>query len=374
MANLEKLRCMVHLESLEHSAQQQIYNALELDFLKTLAIMPDCHMGYLLPIGGVALLDGVISPEYVGNDQGCGMCCAVTDMDAELLGDWNDKIGIFNQIYKRIPIGVGQQRSLSKNYKQFESASDNKELNKRVNAKQYIQLGTLGAGNHFIEIGKNSDNKVVVTIHSGSRNIGYTIAAYYIHLSRQEDKHLPNGFLDLNSDVGQAFEEDLRFSLQYALDNRMIMMHDVLEIIGFKPHEIVGYLKNIINENHNHAVITEDGVLHRKGATPAETGVLGVIPGTMRSGVYITKGLGNEHFLNSASHGAGRILGRKKAKQTLKLEDHQRLMEGIVAKVDMSTLDESHQAYKNIDNIIAHQDGIVIDIVDHVEPLINVKG
>ena len=129
-----------------------------------------------------------------------------------------------------------------------------------------------------------------------------------------------------------------------------------------------------INENHNHAVVTKDGVLHRKGATPAEKGVLGVIPGTMKSGTYITIGLGNDKFLNSASHGAGRVLGRKAAKRELTLEQHQNWMKGIVAKVEESTIDEAHGAYKDLDDVIRYQEGIVIDVVDYVKPLINVKG
>jgi tRNA-splicing ligase RtcB len=193
-------------------------------------------------------------------------------------------------------------------------------------------------------------------------------------MTKQEDKHLPKGFLDLNSDFGKAYEEDMRFALQYALDNRMIMMISTLDILGYNAHQMVPILKNVINENHNHAVITPYGVLHRKGATPAEKGTLGVIPGTMKSGVYITMGLGNEEYLNSASHGAGRRLGRKAAKKAIDIEDHKNSMKGIVAKVDESTLDESHKAYKNLATVIGHQEGIVIDVVDYVRPLINVKG
>jgi len=372
--NFEKLKTLIPLEDLDWGAKEQIYAALDLDFLKTLAIMPDCHQGYLLPIGGIALLDGVISPEYVGFDIGCGMCCCVTDMDSTDLGDWNDKIGIFNKIYKRIPVGIGQMKSLPEDYKDFYSASGGKDLNQRVNAKLTLQLGTLGSGNHFIEIGFNRENKVVVTIHSGSRNIGHSIATYYMNLAKVEDKHLPSGFLDLSNDLGKAYEKDLRFGLQYALDNRMIMMISTLEILGFNTKDITKHLKNVINENHNHAVITINGILHRKGATPAEKGVLGVIPGSMKSGVYITKGLGNEEYLNSASHGAGRIYGRKEAKRQITLEQHQDWMKGIVAKVDESTIDESHKAYKNLAKVIGYQEGIVIDIVDYVKPLINVKG
>jgi len=373
MAILEKLKSLIPMEEIEQSAQQQIYANLELDFLKILAIMPDVHMGYTLPIGGVALLDGVISPEYVGYDIGCGMCCVITDMKAKSLKQ-RDKEKIFKKLYETIPVGVGVPREMGIANDYFVSASGNKDLNKKVNTKQYIQMGTLGGGNHFIELGESEDGWLVATIHSGSRNIGHSIADYYMKLSKQEDKDLPNGFFRLDSEFGKAYKKDLDFALNYALYNRMFMMTDVLKVLKFNSNEIKTFLRNIINENHNHAVFRIDGVLHRKGATPAEKGTLGVIPGTMKSGVYITEGLGNEEYLCSASHGAGRKMSRTKAKKMIQLSDHKHWMEGIIAKVDKSTIDESHGAYKNLRNVIKAQEGIVIDVVDYVKPLINVKG
>jgi len=374
MASLKKLKSLIPMEEIEQSAQQQIYANLELDFLKILAIMPDVHMGYTLPIGGVALLDNVISPEYVGYDIGCGMCCVVTDMHKNELGNMRNKTKIFNDIYNAVPVGVGVPRESGIPNDHFKSSSGDKDLNKKVNFKQYVQMGTLGGGNHFIEIGENRDKNVVVTIHSGSRNIGHSIAQYYMTKSKLEDKDLPNGFFRLDSDMGKAYKADLDFALNYALFNRMFMMTDVLKVLGFAPSIIEYCLRNMINENHNHAIVRDDGVLHRKGATPAEKGTLGVIPGTMKSGVYITKGLGNEEYLCSASHGAGRKMSRTKAKQKINLKDHKHWMDGIVAKVTKSTIDESHGAYKNLKTVIKAQEGIVMDVVDYVKPLINVKG
>jgi len=373
MANLDKLKSLIALDEIEQSAQQQIYANLELDFLKVLAIMPDVHMGYTLPIGGVALLDNVISPEYVGYDIGCGMCTVITDTPASTFNQ-RKREKIFNEIYKVVPVGVGVPRESGIPNDHFKSASGDKDLNKKVNTKQYIQMGTLGGGNHFIEIGENINKNIVITIHSGSRNIGHSIASYYMNKSKLEDKDLPNGFFRLDSDMGKSYKKDLDFALNYALYNRMFMMTDVLKVLGFAPFIIESCLHNVINENHNHAIVRDDGVLHRKGATPAEKGTLGVIPGTMKSGVYITKGLGNEEFLCSASHGAGRKMSRTKAKKMIKLCDHEHWMKGIIAKVDKSTIDESHGAYKNLRTVIKAQEGIVIDVVDYVKPLINVKG
>jgi len=373
MANLEKLKSLIPIHEIEQSAQTQIYNNLELDFLKILAIMPDVHMGYTLPIGGVALLDDVISPEYVGYDIGCGMCCVITDMIAKDIKE-KKRIKIFDKLYDTIPVGVGVPRESGIPNDHFESASGDKDLNKKVNMKQYIQMGTLGGGNHFIELGESRDGFVVATIHSGSRNIGHSIADYYMKLSRVEDKDLPNGFFRLDGEFGQAYKKDLDFALNYALYNRMFMMTDVLKVLGYKGSKIEEFLHNVINENHNHAIVRDDGVLHRKGATPAEKGTLGVIPGTMKSGVYITEGLGNEEYLCSASHGAGRKMSRTKAKKMIKLSDHKHWMKGIIAKVDKSTIDESHGAYKNLRNVIKAQEGIVMTVVDYVKPFINVKG
>jgi len=373
MTKLDKLKTLIPIEEIEQSAQQQIYANLEFDFLKKLVIMPDVHMGYTLPIGGVALLDNVISPEYVGYDIGCGMCCVTTDVPVKSLKQ-KRKEEIFKELYEVIPVGMGLSKTKSEVYEEFKSGSGNQELNDKVNGRLNVQLGSLGGGNHFIEIGGNREGNMCITIHSGSRNPGHSVASYYMKASKTNDEDLPKGFLHLDSDLGQAYLQDLNFMLQYALDNRKYMMIDTLYVLDFFPHNAAIYIKNMINENHNHAVVRDDGVLHRKGATPAEKDTLGVIPGTMKSGVYITKGLGNEEYLSSASHGAGRKFSRTKAKKMIKLSDHEHWMKGIVAKVTKSTIDESHGAYKNLATVVSKQEGIVIDVVDYIKPIINVKG
>ena len=372
----EKVRSIIPLWELEQSAQSQIYAALKLDFLLILAVMADCHTGYSLPIGGVALLDNVISPGYVGYDQGCGMCYIATDLIAsDFFKREKRKIQIFEKIYNRIPVGFNS-REIPLPYPSFSSASGNKELNKKVQERLWIQLGTLGGGNHFIEIGENREGLVTITIHSGSRNIGHSIAPYYMKLSQNVEKDLPNGFLNLNSEYGQQFISDMNFALDYALENRKVMMKDVLDLFGYKSHEINNFIqKEMVNENHNHAIVDPDGhVLHRKGATPAEEGQIGIIPGSMKTGVYVTEGLGNSHYLNSASHGAGRKYSRTEAKKKITMERFKEQMNGIVAKVEHSTKDEAPDAYKNLHDVIKEQEGILIKTIDYSTPLINVKG
>lgn len=376
----EKLESLIPLEQIEADALKQIYNALENDFLKKLVIMPDVHTGYDLPIGGVALLDGMISPSYVGYDIGCGMTNITTNIKAgDLLKDERGKIEIFNKVYRSIPVGFeSRKKRISENTLRdffgenlpsdglYKSPCGDKNLTKNLNDRLYSQLGTLGGGNHFIEIGQDKDKNLSITIHSGSRNLGHKVASFYME---------KGSFLELDSDLGRSYTEDMNFALYFALANRKCMMAEVLGILGFNDREKKQLLKeNLINENHNHADVTPNGVLHRKGATPAEKGQLGVIPGNMRDGVYITRGLGNRLYLESASHGAGRVMSRKKAKKSIQMHDFEYTMKGIIARVDRRTVDEAPSSYKDINAVIGFQQGIVVDVINKVKPLINIKG
>jgi len=376
MDKRDKLVTLIPMEELEQEAQQQIYNALDKPFLVKLAIMPDCHTGYDLPIGGVALLDGVISPSYVGYDIGCGMCHVETNISLDTVKDLQL---LYNLIKETIPTGEGREQKAPADYIDYPNSAGDKNFFQQVQSKIHIQLGTLGGGNHFIELGVNSFNLVCVTIHSGSRNPGHSVGGYYMKLAKQYDTNLPEGFLHLNAELGQAYLIDMNFMLEFALANRKRMMKQLLEIIGADTSEGISAEKimdmKMINENHNHAIVNSDGtVLHRKGATPADEGQLGVIPGNMRDGVYVTRGLGNKTYLSSASHGAGRAMSRKKAKQVIDPEKFRTQMEGIVAATDVSILDEAPDAYKDVKHVIELQAGIVVDILYHARPIVNVKG
>ena len=370
-----KLSTLIKLEDLEAEAQQQIWDNLRHEFLIKMAIMPDCHTGYNLPIGGVALLDNVISPSYVGYDIGCGMCCIIFDIPSSFIK--KDLKKIFDEIYRRIPVGFNT-RSTPEDYPLFSSASGDAELNEKVNEKVHIQLGTLGSGNHFIELGETQQKKLALTVHSGSRNPGHSIASYYMKLSKTVDVDLPQGFLRLRGGIfGWAYKEDLGWALKYALDNRKRMLQVIVEnVLKLKMADAIQF----INENHNCAtpLNTPHGVrvLHRKGATPADKGQYGVIPGNMKDGVFITRGLGNEEFLSSASHGAGRKMSRKKAKENIDIDHFKSVMKasGVMAKVDQGTLDEAPDAYKDLHKVIEAQEGVVIEVVDYIKPLINIKG
>lgn len=392
MSKTDKLATMIPMHEIEMAAQQQIYAVLELPFLVRMAVMPDVHMGYEMPIGGVAILDGKISAGFVGYDIGCGMCQVRTGRSAEdLFPDENARQAIYKRLYEVVPAGLGIQHQES----MFDPSDFDFAVQKEfipdffvrgkkqtkiepvkaddVRGAMAKQFGTLGSGNHFLEIGCSEDNdEIVVTIHSGSRKPGWLVADLYMKISRHGQNHR---FFDIDSDLGQAYWTDMNYMLQFALGNRSQMMRAALKVLGLEDREIIRKIDNeMINENHNHAVLCEEGVLHRKGATPADEGQMGVIPISMGSGVYVTRGLGNKEFLWSSSHGAGRKMSRGDAKRNLDMDRFREQMKGIIAPVTEATLDEAPDAYKDEDTVINAQSGIVVDVVDVIRPLIVVKG
>ncbi|MBU1001478.1 MAG: RtcB family protein [Proteobacteria bacterium] len=354
----DRLRLTIPLEQIEGGAREQIERTLALPCLKVLAIMPDVHVGYDLPIGGVALLDGHIWPGAVGYDIGCGMCHVLTEKPLAELPDLHQ---VYNRILQLIPVGFETHKKKT-GFDKFPNVSGDGKLNDVVREKAPIQLGTLGGGNHFIEIGVNPYDIVGITIHSGSRHPGWQIGDYYMKKTK--------GPVPVDSAIARAYVQDMEWALEYALENRAAMMRRCLEALGLGEDLMQG----MINENHNHAEITPAGVLHRKGATPAESGQLGIIPANMRDGVWITRGLGNEFFLCSASHGAGRTMSRKKARQAIDFRSFMAQMEGIVAPVEPRLLDEAPDAYKKIDDVLKAQDGVLVDVIDHFRPVLVVKG
>jgi tRNA-splicing ligase RtcB len=191
---------------------------------------------------------------------------------------------------------------------------------------------------------------------------------------------MKNGrLLPLQSSLGQAYLAAMQWALDFALENRRRMLEQVLLALGFTAAQCAAFMQSdaFINETHNHAMITAHStrlVLHRKGATPAEKGQLGVIPANQRDGVYITVGLGNDEYLSSASHGAGRKFSRKAATKKGDIKELRKLMQGIVCRTDAAILDEAPWAYKDIDAVLRTQKGIVVDIVDHFKPVIVIKG
>lgn len=350
------------------------------------ALMPDCHQGYGMPIGGVIACKNAVIPNAVGCDIGCGMAAVQTDIIAEIINkeEWRD---IINRIKDRIPMGNGHAHKEPQIWMEMDNFTSSMRGTCKPNgwfsSKMWntakCNLGTLGGGNHFIEIQKGSDGYVWLMLHSGSRNLGYQMARYYNDVAKKlNDKWYSAipcndlAFLPTDSQEGQDYIYDMNFALAYAQENRNRMMQVVKECVSeVLPCE---FLKEI-NIHHNYAAIENhlgrNLWIHRKGATSAREGQFGIIPGAMGSFSYIVEGKGVASSFQSCSHGAGRTMSRTKASATLKREECDEAMNGIVwdgfkkrkgrkkqedPKYDLS---EAPGAYKNIDEVMAAQDDLV---------------
>lgn len=360
----------IYSDNIEPAALSQFYDAMKCDFVIRGALMPDAHMGYSLPIGAVVATEKHIVPAWIGYDIGCGMCALKTTYDKNEIN--SNATDIFNKIYKTIPVGFNHNKTDSKwdQHNSFEISPFLKNIFKVNGLKQ---LGTLGGGNHFIEIGYDENDSVWIILHSGSRNIGHQVATYYMKLAANSTKAVEGNFpLQIDTVNGMNYIDDMNFCLEFALENRKNMLKRIITCIDTVCKGTC-YWKELINRNHNHAQLKDNMWIHRKGATHAELNMMGVIPGNMRDGSFIVKGKGNEESLWSSSHGAGRVLGRNAAKKSINLSDFQETMKNVIAKVDNSTLDESPFAYKNIFTVMEDQKDLV-EVVHLVKPIINIKG
>lgn len=360
----------IFADVLEQEALNQFESAMQQPFVVRGALMPDAHTGHSLPIGAVVATEDVIVPSWVGYDIGCGMCAIPTTFK---LPEVREKAKlIFNDIYKAIPVGFSHN-DLDTDWGLWQYLPRTDKFNSIFTKNGLKQLGSLGGGNHFIEIGHDKSNTVWVIIHSGSRGIGHAVATYYMRLASGDGKAKEGHYgLDVESPVGKDYVKDMKFCLEFALENRREMLRRVAKVLSKHCSGMAEWNK-LINRNHNHAEFKDGLWVHRKGATHAEKGMLGVIPGNMRDGSFIVEGKGNPESLSSSSHGAGRVLGRKEAKKTLDISQFEETMDGIVAKVDNDTLEESPFAYKNIFTVMEQQKDLV-GVVAYIRPILNVKG
>ncbi len=381
------------LDDIEDAALSQAKNLANLPFTyKHVAVMPDAHPGYGMPIGGVLATEDVVIPNAVGVDIGCGMCALQTSLPAidqsvlkTILGSWQLRKGIRGAI----PLGF-------KHHKKAQDVEDMPDLERVAGVKHSQvekhfsaarkQLGTLGGGNHFIEIQRGSDGALWIMIHSGSRNIGLQVARYYNQLAKEMNAKWKSevvakwdlAFLPLDSAGGQDYLAEMEFCVDFALANRKHMMERVKEVMVDVLPDIT--FSSMINIAHNYAALEEhfgkNVMVHRKGATRARLGEQGIIPGSQGSKSFIVKGKGNRESFSSCSHGAGRVLGRKQAQRNLNLAEQQQILDklGVLhALRGKSGLDEAPGAYKDIDTVMANQTDLV-DIEIALTPLAVVKG
>lgn len=364
----------IFAEVVEDGAITQFVDVMAHESITRGALMPDCHLGYTLPIGGVVESKGMVFPSFIGFDIGCGVCAMPLSTHVSDIAFKAKKIQ--KQIMRNIPVGFNKHSNIVEGAMDDFKSIMTPDMYDIFNEKQgYYQLGTLGGGNHFIEIGYDEYDRAWVIIHSGSRGVGHGCATHYMKAASPTGKASEGCYgFDVESQHGKNYIDDMNFCLEYALRNRKLMLRLVIESIRQVGIECSGLWEAGINRNHNHAT-SVDGIhwIHRKGATHAEKDMMGVIPGNMRDGSFIVRGLGNEDSLCSSSHGAGRVLGRRKAKETLDIEEFEMEMDGIEADVNAGTLDESPMAYKDIFDVMRLQEGLV-ETITHVRPILNVKG
>lgn len=382
------------IEDVESSALQQLTNTANLPFVfKHVAAMPDVHLGFGATIGSVVATKGAICPAAVGVDIGCGMAAVRTNLDAKVVQDKITAIRL--SIERSIPVGHESNRSLTKGvegwrgWKTWEDLKvighDNKD-GKEMLRRAQSQLGSLGGGNHFIEICLDTNNAVWVMLHSGSRNVGKVVAERHIDKAkstmRQMFISLPDPELAYFAQGTQDFTDylaDLEWCQDYAAQNRREMMERVLKDLSYaihgEPDAITPDIK--VNCHHNYASkenhYGENVIVTRKGAVRAREGDLGIIPGSMGTRSYIVRGLGNPESFCSCSHGAGRSMSRGEAKRRFTVADLQSQTAGVECRKDEGVLDEIPGAYKSIDEVMANQTDLV-EVLHELKQVLCIKG
>lgn len=381
----ENIPIKLWLDDIEEGALQQARNLANLPFaFHHIAIMADAHFGYGMPIGGVLATEDVVIPNGVGVDIGCGVCAAKTSIDTVETKTLRD---IRSAIRKTIPTGFKHHED-RRNTTLMPKKGVTREM--KIVSREYDnalrQLGTLGGGNHFIEIQRGNDNHIWIMIHSGSRNLGYKVAGYYNTAAMELNRKWKSpvnpkwqlAYLPLNSEIGWNYMQEMEYCVEFALGNRLHMLQQVQDI--FQSYCTTISFSPPINIAHNYAAREQhygkDLVIHRKGATRAYPGEKGIIPGSQGASSFIVEGRGNTESFCSCSHGAGRKLGRKQAQRSLQLQQEVALLEkqSILHSIrSRKDLDEAPGAYKDIEKVIENQADLV-DVIDTLQPLAVIKG
>ncbi|WP_405790133.1 RtcB family protein [Streptomyces sp. NBC_00029] len=377
--------------SVEDSAMQQLHNVATLPWIKGLAVMPDVHYGKGATVGSVIAMKDAVCPAAVGVDIGCGMSAVKTSLTAnDLPGDLS---GLRSKIERAIPVGAGMHREAvdpSRLYgfseagfgdlwERFDYVTDAVKF-RRDRAMR--QMGTLGQGNHFCEVCIDSSGSVWLMLHSGSRNIGNELAAFHIGVARGLSHN--EGLVDRDLAVFlaatpemDAYRNDLFWAQEYAKYNRAVMMSLFKEVFRKEFRKAKVSFDREISCHHNYVAEERydgmDLLVTRKGAIRAGSGDYGIIPGSMGTGSYIVKGLGNEKSFNSASHGAGRKMSRTAAKKRFSARDLAEQTKGVECRKDSGVVDEIPGAYKSIEQVIDQQTDLV-QVVAKLKQVICVKG
>ncbi len=356
-------------DDLEPSAVQQLVDACTLPVAVRGALMPDAHPGYGLPIGGVLATRNAVIPYAVGVDIACRVKMTVLDLPLAMLGAGAERLR--EAIRKETRFGVGSEFESRRDHPVLERDWSVSPITRKLRDKAWAQLGTSGSGNHFVEFGvfrvahgelKLPDGEYLALLsHSGSRGTGAEVAGHYSRLAKARHPELPPrlknlAWLDLDSHEGQEYWQAMELMGQYAGANHACIHRHLARHLGAT---VLLDLENHHNFAWKERHDGEDLIVHRKGATPAGQGVLGIIPGSMASTTYVARGRGSTASLNSAAHGAGRVMSRTEAKKRFAWPDVRKVLEERGVTLISAGLDEVPMVYKDIDRVMAAQADLV---------------
>jgi tRNA-splicing ligase RtcB len=370
----EPAPCQVFGENLEGGPLQQMENACRLPVAVAGALMPDAHQGYGLPIGGVLATEEAVIPYAVGVDIACRMKMSVLDLPVSALAIDQKKLA--KAIEKETRFGVGAEFARRREHEVMDADWRVTKITAQVKDRAWAQLGTSGSGNHFVEFGSLTvlDESVglprgtylAFLSHSGSRGSGSLVAQHYSKLARELHPELPPSlahlaWLDLAAEAGQEYWAAMQLMGRYAAANHALIHANVIEALGAAVTlDIENHHNFAWREKHRLPDGTErDVIVHRKGATPAGLGTLGIIPGSMATSGYVVRGRGESSSLQSASHGAGRRMSRSKARELFTWEQARRLLRSRGVTLLSAGLDEVPMAYKDIEEVMAAQRRLV---------------
>lgn len=392
-----KVKAWVKGVAFEDAAQKQVQNCANMPFVRGVAIMPDTHFGMGATVGSVIATHKAIIPAAVGVDIGCGMVAVRTTLTADDLPDNLEAVRL--EIERAVPHGrtnnggAGDRGAWSdvpasvntawaKLDGRFKAILDKYPKIGEHNARTH--LGSLGSGNHFIEVCLDLENRVWLMLHSGSRGVGNRIGQLFINQAKEEmlkkgiglvDKDL--AYLEEGSDSFSDYIEAMTWAQDFAMTNRQVMLERALGAMRkhLPPFQTD---KAAVNCHHNYATkevhFGEELMVTRKGAVNASRGTLGIIPGSMGARSFIVEGLGNPDSYCSCSHGAGRVMSRTQAKKEISMEEHASAMQGVeYRRGDESLLDESPRAYKPIEDVMAAQSDLIV-VRHELRQVVNVKG
>lgn len=372
------------ISEVEPQAMEQLYRVSRLPFIhKWVASMPDVHMGKGAAVGSVIAAKGAVVPALVGVDIGCGMLAAKLNIKASDLPDSLGELRL--AIETRVPVGHESHEYQHNPGLKLEDLTIHKELNDKVLERAFTQIGTLGGGNHFIEICLDENQDVWVMLHSGSRNIGKEVAEKHMFKAKDimtqtntklEDPDL--AYFVKSTQEYQNYLNDVLWCQTWARNNRLKMFDEVIGVIRkYLEGKDVKVVGNVTSCHHNYVSIEnhygEEVIVTRKGAVSAQKGEMGIIPGSMGTKSYIVEGKGNAESFCSCSHGAGRRMSRGEAKRVFTVEDLKAQTEGVECRKDQGTLDEIPGAYKDIDKVMENQKDLV-EVKHTLKQIMCIKG